>query len=44
MRNPEAYPHVEHVDWLFMRYPEVISEAQGVKNERFVEWMRWLAD
>ncbi|CAK9063888.1 unnamed protein product [Durusdinium trenchii] len=40
MRNPPGYPHGEDMEWLFMRYPEVISLAEGVKNQRFAEWMR----
>ena len=40
MKNPLGYPNIEKVDWLYMRYPEVISPADGVKNQRFVEWMR----
>ncbi|CAJ1392127.1 unnamed protein product [Effrenium voratum] len=38
-RNPPEYPSRAGVEWLFQRYPEVISR-EGVRTARFVDWMR----
>lgn len=43
MKNPPDYPNTLPgvvVDWLYKRYPEVISVTEGVRNQRFVDWMR----
>jgi len=38
--NPQDYPARPGTSWLFQRYPTVVTEAEGVKNEAFVEWVR----
>eukprot|EP00933_Yihiella_yeosuensis_P004379 TRINITY_DN108747_c0_g1_i1.p1 TRINITY_DN108747_c0_g1~~TRINITY_DN108747_c0_g1_i1.p1 ORF type:complete len:621 (+),score=91.91 TRINITY_DN108747_c0_g1_i1:3-1865(+) len=42
MKNPPEYSNraTDSVSWLYDRYPTVVSEAEGVTNERFVDWMR----
>jgi len=37
--NPEDYNMRPHTSWLWMRYPSIDKDI-GVKDARFVEWMR----
>lgn len=38
--NPSDYPSRPDTSWLYERYPSIVSESEGVKNEHFVTWMR----
>jgi hypothetical protein len=38
--NPNDYPNRPGTSWLYERYPTIVSEVEGVKNQRFVSWMR----
>lgn len=40
-RNPaQGYPGDPAFSWLFQRYPTVVSEQDGVRDPRFVAWMK----
>jgi len=40
-RNPDGYPDVPNVSWLFMRYPaSTIPKEEGARSEAFAVWMR----
>merc|ERR1712232_1134435 len=38
--NPSDYKTRPSTSWLYQRYPDVVKEEEGVKNEHFVTWMR----
>jgi hypothetical protein len=38
--NPASYPNRPKTSWLYERYATIVTQAEGVKNERFVSWMR----
>eukprot|EP00931_Biecheleriopsis_adriatica_P073755 TRINITY_DN47983_c0_g1_i1.p1 TRINITY_DN47983_c0_g1~~TRINITY_DN47983_c0_g1_i1.p1 ORF type:complete len:1461 (-),score=244.99 TRINITY_DN47983_c0_g1_i1:257-4639(-) len=38
--NPNDYPDRQNTEWLYQQYPGVIDQADGVRNPRFVDWMR----
>jgi len=37
--NPQEYGD-PGVSWLPQRYPDVVGKSEGVRNERFADWMR----
>lgn len=42
-QNPsasEGYPQSPMHRWLFDRYPAIVNASEGVRNQRFVAWMR----
>merc|ERR1712037_455290 len=39
-KNPEDYPTRPSTSWLYQRYPGVLSEAEGIRDSRFMNWMR----
>jgi len=38
--NPAGYPYAAPWEWLYQRFPQVVSEAAGVSTEAFAVWMR----
>merc|ERR1712232_811975 len=40
LRNPEDYGTRANTSWLHDRYPGIISQPDGVHDERFAVWMR----
>jgi len=38
--NPSDYPARTATSWLHERYPTIVAESEGVRNEHFVNWMR----
>ncbi|CAN0419788.1 unnamed protein product [Discosporangium mesarthrocarpum] len=34
------YPHDDTTQYLFEKYPEIVSPLEGVTNEHFIVWMR----
>jgi len=39
-RNPEGYPSPNTTLWLYERFPDIVSESEGVKNPHFAVWVR----
>lgn len=39
-QNPADYHTRQGVSWLFERYPDLVTEDEGVRNEQFAVWMR----
>jgi len=38
--NPPEYPEPQSSGWLYKRFPTIINETAGVKNEHFATWVR----